>query len=43
MKLPAEICLFAVLLPHFGQTVRAASEIFWISSHWFSQLVQTYS
>ncbi len=43
MKLPPLICRFAVDWPHFGQTSRAFSEIFWISSHWLLQFVQRYS
>ncbi len=43
MKFPPLIWRFALDWLHFGQTSMGASEIFWISSHWFWQFVQTYS
>lgn len=43
MKFPPLICRLALACPHFGQVSRGASEIFWISSQWFWQSVQTYS
>ena len=43
MKLPPLIWRLALDLPHLGQVSMGLSEIFWISSHWFAQSVQTYS
>jgi len=43
MKFPPEIWRLAVDCEHLGQTSSGSSEIFWISSHWFWQFVQTYS